>query len=76
MNTRSKAVAPNTIADVPTNVSAPHTSADPTRDETPPPWARVLMENMQTLTINVQANSASLQSLHKNLISMRLGFRK
>ena len=57
MNTRSKDVAPNITVDVPTNVNAPHTFADPTRDKTPPAWARVLIEN-------VQANSVSLQSLH------------
>ena len=65
MNTRSKATVPNTTAEVPTNVNAPHAPTDPNRDDTPPPWARALMENMQTLTISVQANSASLQSLHK-----------
>ena len=69
MNTRSKAVAPNTIADVPNNVNAPHTSADPTRDETPPLWARVLIEN-------VQANSVSLQSLHNKFDQHEIRLQK
>ena len=76
MNTRSKTVAPNTPFDVPINVNAPHPSADPIRDETPPPWARVLMENMQTLTISVQANSASLQSLHKKFDQHEIRLQK
>ena len=70
MNTRSKAVAPNTTADVPTNVNAPHTFADPTRDETPPPWARVLMENMQTLTDSVQAFTNSVQAFTNSVQSL------
>ena len=49
MNTRSKAVVPITTADVPTNVNAPQTLADPTRDDTPPPWARALMERVDAI---------------------------
>ena len=69
MNTRSKVIVPNTTAEVPTNVNAPHTSVDPTQDETPPPWARVLIES-------VQANSVSLQALHKKFDQHEIRLQK
>ena len=52
MNTRSKTVAPNTPSDVPINVNAPHTYADPIRDDTLTPWARVLIENVQAISVS------------------------
>ena len=76
MNTRSKATVPTTTAEVPTNVNAPHASTDPNGDDTPPPWARALMENMQTLTISVQANNASLQSLQKKFDQHEIRLQK
>ena len=43
MNTRSKAIAPNTTADVPINANASHTPAEPTREDDIPTTAnRVL----------------------------------
>ena len=76
MNTRSKAVAPNTTADVPNNVNAPHTSADPTRDDTLPPWARVLIENVQANSVSMQAISVSLQSLHNKFDQHEIRLQK
>ena len=63
MNTRSKAVVPNTTADVPTNVNAPQTLADPTRDDTPPPWARALMERVDAILIKLDQHEIRLQKL-------------
>ena len=63
MNSRSKAIAPNTTAYVPTNVNAPHTPAEPTREEAIPSWARALLENVQATDINVQAISIKLDQL-------------
>ena len=67
MNTRSKATAPNTTAEVPTNVNAPHTPAEPTRDDAMPPWARALMEKMDSLTISVQSNNMKNDPLDMRL---------
>ena len=63
MNTRSKAVVPNTTADVPTNVNAPQTLADTTRDDTPPPWARVLMERVDAILIKLDQHDIRLKNL-------------
>ena len=63
MNTRSKAVAPNTTADMPTNVNASHTPAEPTRDDAIPPWARALMEKMEALTTSVQSNNMKIDQI-------------
>ena len=54
MNTRSKAIPPNTTADVPTNANAPHTSAEPTREDDIPTWNRVLMEKIDQLDMRLQ----------------------
>ena len=63
MNTRSKVVVPNTTADVPTNVNAPQTLADPTRDDTPPPWARALMERVDATLIKLDQHDHENENL-------------
>ena len=63
MNTRSKAVVPNTTADVPTNVNAPQTLADPTRDDTPPPCARALMERVDAILIKLDQHDHENENL-------------
>ena len=64
MNTRSKAVAPNTTADMPTNVNAPHTPTEPTREDVIPTWARALIEKVEATNVSLQDLTISVQSLH------------
>ena len=67
MNTRSKAIAPNTTAEVPTNANAPHTAVEPTQGDDIPPWARALMDKIDNLTISVQSNSMKNDQLDMRL---------
>ena len=67
MNTRSKAVTPNSTADMPTIVNAPHTPAEPTREDAIPTWARALMEKMEALPISVQSNNMKIDQLDMRL---------
>ena len=67
MNTGSKAVTPNTTADMPTNVNAPHTPAESTRKDAIPTWARTFMEKMEALTISVQSNNMKIDQLDMRL---------
>ena len=63
MNTRSKDVVHNTTADVPTNVNAPQTLADPTQEEPMPPWARVMIESIQALIDIVDQDNNRIENL-------------
>ena len=49
MNTRSKSIAPNANAETNTNVNTPHAPTEPIRDDTLPPWARMMVESMQAI---------------------------
>ena len=53
MNTRSKSIAPNANAEMNTNVNPPYTPAEPIRDDTLPPWARVMVESMQAINLRL-----------------------
>ena len=66
MNTRSKSIVPNANAETNTNVNPPHTPAEPIQDDTLPPWARVLIENVQANSVSMQAINRRLDQLENN----------
>ena len=53
MNTRSKSIAPNANAETNTNVNTPHAPTEPIRDDTLPPWARMMVESMQAINMRL-----------------------
>ena len=63
MNTRSKAISPNTTADVPINTNASHTPAEPTREDAIPPWAVALMEKMEANNMKIDQLDMRLQKI-------------
>ena len=63
MNTRSKSIASNTTADMNVSSNTLHIPDDPTQEEPMPPWARVMVESMQTTNVNLQATNANSQAL-------------
>ena len=63
MNTRSKSVVPNAIADMNSNVNTPHTPAEPTREEAMPSWARALLESRKAINIKLDQQDNRIKNL-------------
>ena len=63
MNTRSKAIVPNTTTDMNANTNTPHTPAEPIREETMPSWARALLEIIQAINIKLVQQDNRIKNL-------------
>ena len=54
MNTRCKSVALNANVEMNSNVNPPLTPIEPIREDDMPPWARIMVENMQALSLRLE----------------------